>query len=934
MISFLEHSAATIFGNHNINELKNVKVILPSRRAVHFFKRELSLLSKKAFLSPNIISIDDYIIQLSGLSVISKLDLHFRVFDLLKKLDVDLTFEKYASWAPILLKDFENIDLALVKEVHLLFRYMSESDAISRWNLEEDYEFTENANSYFSFFEKIAIVYDELKRNLLESNLCYKGLAYRKVAENLSISLNDEFTKYYFVGLNALSNAEEEIVKSMVLNNNATCIWDTDEYYINSNNKAGKKLRYYKSSGKFGEWNNSFTFLKSTDKSIDIIAIKNDILQTKFVLNSVLENQEKRQVVVILDENQFKPLIFSLPTVSQNFNISRGIAITSTKFYGVLELYFDIHEELLNSNKIHAQYFIKIVEHELLGSLLEKEMYGDNFESLKAKLKESKLIYINRNWLVENNFISPTIDLLFNSGTENQYFYFENLRKLCDNIIKYLENSESDELVFVNTILSKIIFFRDLSKKREDISIKDIFSLLKQELQSENIPFAANPEANIQVMSMLETRCLDFETVTILSLNEGNLPSTQKNRSFIPNDAAKIFGLPLYSDQDAIMAYHFFRLMQRAKKVNLLYLLQNSGGVGTVEKSRFILQIEKELVSYNPKIKLNYPQLVFRNTTYSANNEIFIEKDAKYVEKIKNYLLNKGFYPSHLNDFFDCSLRFYWKRIDKLSKVNEIKENFQPDVFGNILHYTLELIDKKFFDTNTLIEKEDLEYIKTNIPSYLEQVLANKFKSYEIEIGLNSVLKTLIIKLLEDYLETEIVKFIEPIKIIGNELHMTSVVKVFFENEELDVMLSGIIDRIDQRGKVINLIDYKSGKVTAKELESKNENYFDEFQNPNKSKLRQLLTYKYLIENGKPLGENKMKDISSNTIIIPRIISFRNLKEGLSLNPERLNDTTLEITKSISEVTNLLLNDKFKIQQTEDKTYCEFCDFRTICKRD
>jgi ATP-dependent helicase/nuclease subunit B len=371
MQSFLELAAKNIFESHQKNELQNIQVILPSRRAVFFFKKALSNLSELPFFAPKISSIDDFILNSSGLTPLDNVDLFFEIYEIFSSIDPNQSFEKFMSWVPTLLKDLENIDFALVENPHLLFKYMSEADAISRWELTEDYIFTSTAQNYFSFFDKISLVYERLNQRLLERQKCYRGMAYRMVAENPELILDQETKRFYFVGLNALSTAEEQILEILEKAKKATFIWDTDDFYMSSNNKAGKKLRAYKKSGKFGGWNLQGKLLKESSKEVRIFELNNDSLQAKLVSDLVAEHAGHTHVVVVLDENQFLPLLLNIPPLGLPFNISIGLPISNSKFAEILKLMLECFQghEHSESLRIHNSVFTKILQNSILKDL-------------------------------------------------------------------------------------------------------------------------------------------------------------------------------------------------------------------------------------------------------------------------------------------------------------------------------------------------------------------------------------------------------------------------------------------------------------------------------------------------------------------------------------------------------------------------------------
>ena len=210
------------------------------------------------------------------------------------------------------------------------------------------------------------------------------------------------------------------------------------------------------------------------------------------------------------------------------------------------------------------------------------------------------------------------------------------------------------EFIFANVLVQKLNIVKTKIAENIDFSLKSFKVLLKELLKNERVPFEGDSSTSLQIMSMLETRCLDFKNVTILSFNEGNLPSNKKSNSFIPFDAAKYFGLPLYSDQDAIMAYHFFRLMQRAENLNFIYLNSANEVLGSKEKSRFIRQVEEELSIHNPLINITYPIINFGEIDKKGvNEEIIVSKNKEIINGINKYLTLKRIECNCYNRLFD-----------------------------------------------------------------------------------------------------------------------------------------------------------------------------------------------------------------------------------------------------------------------------------------
>ena len=415
MQSFLNLAAQKIFSSHKINELQKVRVILPSRRAVFFFKKDLASFSEIPFFSPQIESIDDFLSEVSGLQPLDNIDLYFEIFKILQDVDPNQNFEKFMTWVPTLLKDFENIDFALVDDPHLLFKYMSEAEAISRWELDQEYVFTDNAKSYFNFFDKISIVFERLRKLLIDNKKCYRGLMYRFVSENISALENADIEKYYFVGLNALSKAEEKIIESLVKAKKAECIWDSDDYFMNSSNKAGKKLRGYKRSGKYGSWNFQISLLATSSKNIQIFEVNNESLQAKLANEFAQKYNEDSHVIVVLDEGQFLPLMLNVPAAGVDYNISIGLPIGNSSFSSILEIILENFQNFSNSDlpKIHHTQLLKIIDHKILKIILIDKMGFEKYFELTQKIIDSKKVFFTEKWLNDNALNNEILSYFF-----------------------------------------------------------------------------------------------------------------------------------------------------------------------------------------------------------------------------------------------------------------------------------------------------------------------------------------------------------------------------------------------------------------------------------------------------------------------------------------------------------------------------------------
>lgn len=911
MNSFLGQAAAFIFERHELNALQHLRIVLPSRRAALYFRNELAALSSIPFFSPQISPIDDFIQELSGLRRADPIDLYFESFEIWKELDPGQSFEKFLSWAPTLFRDFDLIDSALLADPHQLFHYMSAAEAMKRWNL-DDHEFSPASSEYFTFFDKMAAVYERLHRVLPERGLSYTGLAYRKAAAHIP-----ESGFYYFIGLNALSRAEEKIITALVKAKRAECIWDSDDFYMNlsdktadkEGNKAGKKLRAYKRSGQYGpQWNFQGNFLQEAPRDIYVYALTSKTLQARLATDLAARSVVQSHALVVLDENDFSALFIQLPSLEFKVNVSGGAALKGSMLTPALEILLRFMET--EGDSLRIDLVRALAGNDLLKRVMVHEAGEQAVEEWEKSLARTPRLYMKR-----KDLVLAGSELLADIVAIREPLSF---LKGAENLLAALAGAVSEESPFAVALLQKL----EVLKPRVDqgLTTASFRILFNEVVKNLSLPFEKQPDARLQVMSMLETRCLDFEEVTFLSFSEGNLPSGQKNNSFIPYDAHVYFDLPSYSDQDAIMAYHFFRLLQRARKVNVVYPVDTGTGVGRKERSRFLYQLEEELGIVNRKIRFFYPEVVVSAESDGTSAAVLqVHKTPDILKKIKNFLENKGLSATSLNEYFNGELGFYWRYIEKIRGKEKDDSAIGHNVFGSIIHYVLEKTDEPY--VGALITREILQNQKQWALANFDTLLRRNQPDFDFEYGLNAVLKTLARELTGKYFDKRLREFTEPFYIEALEKKFQTTL----ETGGIKVKLEGTLDKIERHGDRVVVIDYKTGDVDPAKIRypaGRADLSLNEYLAlPDRDKFRQLLFYKFLISE--IYGTNAKYEI--------KFYSFRKLDTHLILEVEnQTNEEVLEAVRSLVSAVVLDLTDPEKSFSSDPEkkipAYSDFAD--------
>jgi hypothetical protein len=508
---------------------------------------------------------------------------------------------------------------------------------------------------------------------------------------------------------------------------------------------------------------------------------------------------------------------------------------------------------------------------------------------------------------------------------------------LLRDVYKDYKNAlETEYLYLFYTLLKQ--FEQTLEERSELITLKTLRSFMFELIRQTRIPFSGEPISDLQILGMLETRALDFERIIVLSVNEGILPQAKRQNSLIPFDAAQAVGLPTHQHQEAVMSYHFYHLIQRAKEIHMLYTsITDAPGGG--EKSRFIRQVEYELTQYNPLIKIENKVVVFESDKHEEPEELVV-KNEEIIASIRQYLAGKGIYPTHLNEFIRCSMQFYLKHIVGVQEKEDVEEELGMDKIGTWLHASLETLDKDHFLKGSDPSEDEIKAV-------LKEQFDLLFRGYVTDMGLNRIYYQIgeqqILTFLKHHMEQTPRR-----KILAAEQALRTSINLVIQGTNTPVNIGGKIDRIelDENG-TLYVMDYKTGSVeiSAKQKLADPAQRDEVLRTDGDRKMgyvRQLWLYEYLMYR-KMLDEKglKLQDTIyefGNHLVKSGFYSFRDPK-NLIANPLELTeglDTNEFIAKSeqvITDILNDMLDPDIPFRKTDDLNTCVYCDFVGICGR-
>jgi RecB family exonuclease len=941
MTTFLQKTADYIY-NHYQDKLEDTCIILPNRRAALYLKKFISEKAQKNIWSPQIFAVEDFIATISDKIIVDNVSLLFELYNIHQELEKGdaRSFDEFISMGEIMLHDFNEIDLYLVN-TESLFSFLSETKAISLWNLDGK-ELTAFQQKYLKFYNSLNTYYKLLNERLFSRNQAYQGNLYRFVADNITEQIQKiKWNQLVFAGFNALTTSEETIIKYLMKEGIAKTLWDVDEYYLNNpQQEAGKFIRKYSES-----WLNNIEWigndLKTGAKEINIIGVPMKIGQVKYagnLLNDIYnkEGNLEHTALVLNDENLLIPMLHSIPEEAKTFNVTMGLPFKHAVLYNLIDAVLLLHENrirLSNPQKGKNGFYFKDITKVLSHPYLMSEF---NFEEIISSIGISNRLFYDSDELVKKiQGIVPADDSVISNvfliwqNPKDAIFYLKGLTDILHLRFKSDKNRflEDEYLYHFAKLLFQLDNLPELHQSF--ITIRTFRSIFTRLAAKTSIPFYGEPLEGLQIMGMLETRTLDFENIVMLSVNEGILPASRSLNSFIPLDIKHQFGLPDYADKDAIFAYHFYRLLQRAKKVFILYNTEAdefSGG----DMSRFIYQIVNELPKYNPNIMIQEQLLNISSEDNLQNKDIQIIKHENILKRL-NELAMKGFSASALNTYINCSLQFYFKNVAGIEELEETEEIIAANTLGSAVHDVLAELYQPFI--GKILSADDIKMMFPKVEALTEKYFIKWYKDGDISFGINlltvKMAKIFIANLLKNealYID-KILKENTLLTVNMLEQKLECVLDCYISDQIPFIKLKGYVDRIDSTPGFIRIIDYKTGNTLQSELNLTDAGLL--ITDPKFAKSMQLLIYALLYMKEHPENENPMQ---------AGIISLRNQAKGfmnvnyegnMFLSAENLHEFEKILSKLIQEI----FDETLPFEQTENEENCLYCAYKEICGR-
>jgi len=908
------------------------------------------------------------------------------------------TLDSFYHWGEILLSDFDDVDNNMV-DAQMLFRNIKESVPFEKENVYLTDEQRECLERFFSVFRDgnetilkrrflslwnlLGPLYTRFRAQLLSEQIAYEGMLKQSVLESFDESDILSLDKtYVFIGFNVLNKCEQMLFQKLHKAQKALFYWDCDDFYIGG--KDSDKSKEFREAGLFMRDNLSkfpnelptFNLLESNKRVVEIIGSSTESAQARYVSNFLRQKRaegasDEDTVVVLCNETLLLPVLHSIPELSDEsdflVNVTMGLPIVQTPIYGMMQLLLSFQERLslLNvkdqfsllstsiSPLLHNYYlrttFPSLIQ---LDELILKN-HRRYFKSDELTSNEEYGILFQRcqtpkellTWLLE---LVRRVAVLFREEESDEVDEVEEKvdesALLCDDLYK-------ETLYRIYTVLTRLSSLLDEGVLQVEFSM--MIQLLRTMLSSTSVPFTGNQILGTQVMGFLETRNLDFTNVILLSANEGVLPKSGKESSFIPYSLRKGYGMTTIEHKNSLYAYYFYRLLQRAEHVTVMY--NSSPDHSTKgQMSRFLLQLMVEAKN-NQYIR----KQIASEAPIGESHNVIVEKSPEVIQRLHQlYDLNAdgtvSFSPSSLNSLISCPLRFYFAKLLGLQRQDELSDEVQSNEFGTIFHAAMQyyyedlavqlnrkLIQPTDFPDFMFRDEEDRDLKRTNeykeFYSKIERYVDKSFKINYFRLaddeatmpemsGLQLMNRDAVVRYVIKMLRVD--AQYAPFEIMGTEEKCDIELPIEIpDKSQVKIRIVGTIDRLDKKEGIIRILDYKTGGESSA-FDSVSELFVQDEKRYAYGLQVFLYSYMYAMKNGnksvKPAIAylQKCKSPEDTNVMIGR----KYKQEVVSAN-----EYFDELREGLSGVIRNLFDPTIPFEGVRNDHDCKYCDFRSIC---
>ena len=947
MKSFLQEVAADLYARYG-DSLSERAVLFPSRRARLFFVDALSQIVRRPMWQPAWTTIDELMSEISGLRSGDRVRLITELYKIYSEYHAE-PFDKFYFWGDMLLTDFDTIDkyavdadqlfrnITDIKELEADISYLTprQLQIIAQfWStLGAEADLSAEKRRFLAIWKTLGPVYHRLRDRLTELGIAYNGMIQRAAAERLRAG---EFTfpeprRYVVAGFNALSECEKTLFRFLSTAAETDFYWDYDTYYKDSpEQEAGMFVR--ENVVQFPPRGGVTHDNMASAKELTAVAAVSNAVQCKAAAGilrrlAAAGPLDKRTAVVLTDENLLVPLLYALPPEIGTINVTMGYPLRTTLAYTFIERLVELQNHRRRKGDGWSFYHVDAAG--ILAHPYVSESDPDVTRQMQEEIVRERRISIDAAWLSRNELLAAIF-----TAAEGWQALSDWLLRVVEAVarIPYEGDDARQRVEFLAVIADEITKLRNsLDECGIDLTPEIYASLLRRHLQTQRIPFEGEPLEGVQVMGILETRNLDFENVILLSMNDDNFPGNHMAQaSFIPYNLRSAYGLPTPEHHEGVYAYYFYRLMQRAGRVWMLYC-SHADDKSTGEPSRYIYQLDYESGFPLRRVEVGV------DVNLARTEPIEVSKDAEVMRRLGRFTDPESkatLSPTAFYRYVACPLRFYFHSVARLESDDEISEEVDAPMFGTILHAALQKLYQRIVGEHhpgeTLRALLRTGEVAAAVEASINENYLNDPRATTDDYTGNLLLvKDIVVR----YLRGGVMPYDaahDGFTVQGLEEEVAYGFDFQAGGETLRMKFAGIADRIDRLDDgTLRVVDYKTG---TPHLEFAGlESLFHGEGKQRLSNILQTLLYSMMLYHTRGLD-------AEPTLYYVRAMNREAYQPTLDdhetgIRGGRYTLYAGRFEELVRETLAEMYDPSTPFRQCADADTCRFCDFNVICKR-
>jgi CRISPR/Cas system-associated exonuclease Cas4 (RecB family) len=916
---FLKRIAQELIDKHG-KDLHRVLVVLPSNRSKVFLKKFLFEILGSAFLTPQLVLLPQFVKSVVKERTEEKLSLLLLLYRAYTEVvESPDSFEVFMKWGSMALDDFNDIDVALANPGEV-FKNLKDVKDIENWSFGIQ-PLTDAQEDYADFWLDLGRVYHRFVELQNEQHAySYARLNRAMAEEKVEVNFPPNADSVYFVGITAFSKAEEKWIMRLHKTGKVFFHFDADAYYVNNPiHEAGIFFRSWEErrmpiakSDDFNTRSRTITFSKVVTPLASAFAASK-------LVNEMKEEDRANTAVVLVQPFLLRPFLNGL-SIDSPVNVALGYPIDQVSLFRVVRMILRMWSRL--SKEVKKGMYYKDFSQLILQTDLDVLLSSSQRREIQRYVMRRKFIYIREKELKELVQELPAMEVLQDLLTTENFNLSNCISRLKNFLSVYVESDHTDELtketaLRLQQILGRIEMHMEANAFLNEVPLLDL--LFQHYASQETIAFQGEPLEGLQVLSMVETRAVDFKHVIIVGANDEQFPGNGRAQSLIPFDLRKAFELPSPEEREGTIAYSFYRLLQRAEDVRMLYHTLSSDYKMT-EPSRYLLQIEQELTGYGNRTFVRYEDFEHSNKFLQTGEEEIVANE--FSTKRIHDLLEYGISPSAINKFMRCPLDFYYRYVIGLGEVESLEENMEASTFGSIVHDVLETLYKRY--VGMTMQDEDFNGFKLELDTLIDEAIHRLYNSNFELAGFDIIMRRIVQRMIEVVLEHDQLKFSEARAngeeriVNGVEVELKAELPMDKIGVNLPASVRGKADRVDEQNGNFMVLDYKTGSVKSDELKLSDKE--GPWLKDTKPKLLQILTYSYMwVKDGHAPEHTQamlfgLKQAKQGPVPLMRGQDPAILREA---DIEKFEEELLGVLKSLLETE--------VFRHNPESEYCEFC---------